>query len=96
MKPRLIRCPYCHTELAFGVHHCINCSARLEYGVPDLVYAGVVLVSITVGAITANLLPHSLDWSGMAAMPIAGVAATLLVRRLYRDYVEFRQPNFRP
>ncbi|WP_060116429.1 hypothetical protein [Burkholderia ubonensis] len=96
MKPRLIRCPYCHIELAFGVHHCINCSARLEYGVPVLAYAGVVLVSITVGAITANLLPPSLDWAGMAAMLIAGGGATLLVQKLYRDYVEFRRPIFRP
>ncbi|KWF91967.1 hypothetical protein WL93_13005 [Burkholderia diffusa] len=96
MHSHTIRCPYCHTALTFGVSNCINCSARLEYGIPALAYGGVLMVSVSVGTIIDRLMPSSLDWIGVPIALLSGIGATLLVRTLYRDYVEFRRPHFHP
>ncbi len=89
MKPSTLHCPYCHTKLEFGAQHCINCSARLEYGAPDRVYAGVALVSSTIGVIFTNLSPPSLDWLGAPATLVSGAVMAILVHHIYRNYVEF-------
>ncbi|WP_175950770.1 hypothetical protein [Burkholderia sp. BCC0405] len=94
MKSPTLHCPYCHTELAFGVQRCVNCAAELEYGVPMFAYVGVVIVSITSGTIITNLLPSSLHWVDVPTMLIVAVGATLLARTIYRDHVEFRLPRF--
>lgn len=54
------------------------------------------MVSVSVGTIIDRLMPSSLDWIGVPIALLSGIGATLLVRTLYRDYVEFRRPHFHP
>ncbi|MBV8900375.1 MAG: hypothetical protein JOY92_09740 [Verrucomicrobia bacterium] len=52
--PALMRCPYCRTELAWGVIRCPKCNARISYGC-KVPITGFVL-AVVVAFLTASSL----------------------------------------
>lgn len=85
-------CPFCHARVPHGAQRCHGCGARVGYGVPDSLYALVLVVALVAGFKTVDVLPSALFWMGGPVALLMFTGLSLLLRKWYCRRVSFRRP----